>query len=79
MIKSEELSNPKSCMSRAQDHEMTFVLLGRDKAAPIAIAKWCEERIRLSKNTYADPQIVEALACAKHMESYQRSLEAPHA
>lgn len=37
MIKSRELSDPNSCMSRAKDDEMTFVLLGRDAAAPQAI------------------------------------------
>jgi hypothetical protein len=67
VIKREELTNPKSCMSRAADDEMTFVLLGRDKAAPVAIRAWVNERIRLGKNTATDPQIVEALACADSM------------
>jgi hypothetical protein len=47
-------------MSRARDDEWTFVLLGRDKAAPAAVRAWIEERIRLGKNTLNDPQIVEA-------------------
>ena len=68
MIKSEELTNPKSCMSRARDDEMTFVLLGRDAAAPVAIRAWCDERIRLGKNTKDDAQIIEAYACATRME-----------
>lgn len=34
VIKSEELSNPASCMNRALPDEMTFVLLARDAAAP---------------------------------------------
>lgn len=68
MIKSEELTNPKSCMSRAADDEMTFVLLGRDAAAPHAIHAWVAERIRLGKNKATDPQIIEALECAARME-----------
>jgi len=68
MIKREELTNPNSCMSRAKDDEMTFVLLGRDAAAPYAIRQWIEERIRLQKNTYGDPQIIEALECAEKIE-----------
>lgn len=62
MLKRDELSNPNSCMSRAKEDEMTFVLLGRDHAAPLAIEAWIEERIRLGKNKREDAQIVEAEA-----------------
>ena len=68
MIKREELSNPASCMSRARDDEMTFVLLGRDAAAPAAIRAWVDQRILLGKNKLDDAQIVEALACARKIE-----------
>lgn len=61
-------SNPASCMSRARDDEMTFVLLGRDVAAPTAIRAWAAERVRLKKNSKDDEQIQEALACALEME-----------
>ena len=67
MIKRDELTNPASCMSRACDDEMTFVLLGRDAAAPVAILAWIKERIRLGKNTPFDPQIEEAALCAAKM------------
>lgn len=52
MRKKEELSNPNSCMNRARESEMTFVLLGRDAAAPVAIRAWVRERLRLGKNTH---------------------------
>lgn len=68
MIKREELSNPDSCMSRARDDEMTFVLLARDAAAPVAIRAWVRERLRLGKNVAFDDQILEALECADAME-----------
>jgi hypothetical protein len=68
MRKQKELSDPNSCMSRARDDEMTFVLLGRDKAAPVAIRAWIQERIRLGKNTPQDAQIAEAEGCATAME-----------
>ncbi len=68
MIKREELSDPSSCMSRARDDEMTFVLLARDVAAPVAIRAWIEERIRLGKNECFDPQVLEAELCAREME-----------
>lgn len=69
MIKKEELSSPLSCMSRACDDEMTFVLLARDIASPSTIRFWIAERIRLGKNTAGDKQLVEAENCAKIMES----------
>lgn len=69
MRKSEELSNPNSCMSRALPNEMTFVLLGRDFVAPAVIREWCRLRCLHGKNTPKDPQITEALACADAMES----------
>ena len=68
MIKRDELNNPASCMSRARDDEMTFVLLGRDAAAPVAIRAWATERIRIGKNGPTDPQIGEALGVAQAME-----------
>ncbi len=69
MRKRDELTKPTSCMSRASDDEMTFVLLGRDKAATVAIRAWIAERIRLGKNQPGDAQIVEAEQCARTMEA----------
>lgn len=68
MRKNQELTDPRSCMSRARDDEMTFVLLERDEAAPDTIRYWAARRIRLGKNKSDDPQIIEALACADAME-----------
>jgi hypothetical protein len=73
VIKREELTNPKSCMSRAADDEMTFVLLARDAAAPNAIREWAAHRVRLQKNDWEDDQIQEALTCASIMEQ-QRAI-----
>lgn len=69
MRKRDELE--RGCMAKARDDEMTFVLLGRDHAAPAAIRAWIEERLRLRKNQPDDPQIVEAEECAKAMEREQ--------
>lgn len=71
MIKREELTNPASCMSRAAEDEMTFVLLGRDVAAPAAIRAWIAERVSSGKNSPTDPQILEARECAAQMELHQ--------
>lgn len=67
MRKRDELTDPASCMSRARDDEMTFVLLGRDEAAPLAIRDWIEHRIRLGKNQRGDEQIVNAERCIATM------------
>lgn len=68
MRKKEELTDPKSCMSKARPDEMTFVLLARDAAAPVAIRAWIAERIRIGKNNPDDAQIKEAEECALWME-----------
>jgi hypothetical protein len=68
MRKQDELNNPNGCMYKAESNEMTFVLLGRDIAAPFTIRCWVYERIRLGKNLPTDPQIIEALECARTME-----------
>lgn len=60
MRKRDELTDPTSCLNKAHDDEWTFVLLGRDAAAPFAVKAWIAERIRLGKNNPDDPQIKEA-------------------
>lgn len=67
MRKRDELSNPASCLARARDEEMLFVLLARDAAAPPAIRAWVKERIRLGKNREGDEQTTSALECAETM------------
>jgi hypothetical protein len=67
MRKRYELTDPASCLNRAKDDEMLFVLLGRDPAAPAAIRAWVAERLRLRKNRPDDPQILEAERCAEQM------------
>ena len=71
MKKRDELSDPSSCMSKAREDEWTFVLLGRDIAAPAAVQAWIEERIRLGKNRRDDPQIEEAEEWIRQVELEQ--------
>jgi hypothetical protein len=77
MRRCEELSKRESCMNRARNHEMTFVLLGRDAAAPVAIRAWIAERIRLGKNNPTDEQITEAEECITKMEADHKLFTAP--
>lgn len=76
MRKSEELSNPRSCLNRAKDDEILFVLLGRDKDTPGTIRDWVARRVKKGKNEITDPEILEALATAEYLEeeSYMRAI-----
>jgi hypothetical protein len=67
MLKRDELSKRESCLNRAKDDEMIFVLIGRDVAAPEAIRAWCRQRIALEKNKPNDFQLVKALSVARYM------------
>ena len=68
MRKQFELNDQKSCINRAQNNEMVFVLRGHDISSPAAIRFWCMDRIVRGKNKIDDPQIKEALATADIME-----------
>ena len=71
MRKLTELHTVNSCLNKATDNEMLFVLLGRDKAAPDAIRCWVQKRLLLGLNNVGDVQINEALQCADTMEREQ--------
>lgn len=76
MLKSNEVASPKSCLNKAKDHEMIFVLLARDAAAPDTIRFWAEQRVAIGKNKRTDEQIVEAFECARIMEEqYVRGIQ----
>jgi hypothetical protein len=61
-------------MNRARNDEMTFVLLGRDPAASLAIRSWIAERIRLGKNQPGDVQMLDAERCAQIMDAERTAL-----
>lgn len=58
--KREELANPNSCWNTSGDDDVVFVLKGKDIATPATIVKWTEVRVELGKNSWRDPQIIEA-------------------
>jgi hypothetical protein len=76
MKKWDELSDPDSCLNRAHDDEILFVLLARDKASPATVRFWIEERIRLGLNGPDDPQIQEASIRAHEMEQTRDEIRA---
>lgn len=68
--KRRELSDPQSCLNRAGELELIFVLLARDAAAPAAIRKWVDERMLANKINHE--QAKEALLCADMMEDQRK-------
>jgi len=68
MIKTEELSTLESCLNRAGDGEMLFVLRAKDPCAPHAIREWVKARVEQGLNALDDPKIKEALRCASTMD-----------
>ena len=68
MRKIDEARLSGSCLNRAKDDELIFVLLGRDSAAPETIRFWANQRVKLGKNRLTDEQILEAFRCADKME-----------
>lgn len=70
MKKRDELAHESSCLNKAHDDELLFVLLERDAAAAATVRFWVAERIRLGKNKADDPQIIEALYWAESVELF---------
>ena len=67
MLKHLEVSLPDSCLNKAFDNEIIFVLLQRDRAAADTVRYWAKRRIELCLNSPDDPKIVEALLAADRM------------
>lgn len=49
MIKRSELADPNSCLNKAADDELLFVLIGRDEDMADTIRYWTRRRIRRGK------------------------------
>lgn len=71
MLKVEELTQPNSCLRKAEDDEPIFVILGRDPAATFAIREWIRIRIQLGKNQGHDAQIQDAHDFTSIIADYQ--------
>lgn len=74
MKKLHEMVQRSSCWNKAEMHELVFVLLGRDKAAPATIRFWMQERVRLGLNSTTDAQLDEADNLAFNMEQLRDTL-----
>lgn len=68
--KAENLIHKDSCWNRADNDEPVFVLLGRDRAAPLVVREWIKLRVMSGKNTMEDKQIQDALSIIHKMTDY---------
>lgn len=75
MIKSEELSNPKSCINQSRPDEMVFVLTARDKLGPIGVRAWADAYEAAGGRP---EKVAEARACAAKMEEQQELMSKRH-
>jgi hypothetical protein len=76
MLKRDELTNPKSCLNKADEAEPLFVLRANDENAPAAVAAWARDYIvskggwgNMSDNQKA--KYAEAMDIASSMRIWQ--------
>lgn len=77
MKKSEELSNSQSCLNKASDTEMLFVLLGRDPAFAGTVRDWAQRRVRMGLNSRHDVKILSAIIDAGQVEAQMGAAKVP--
>lgn len=68
MKKMDEIATTNSCLNKAHNDEMIFVLRAKDPAAPIAIRAWIAERMRLGMDDFSGEKLNNAHQCAITME-----------
>ena len=68
MLKKDEVTYPNSCLNKAADGEMIFVLREKDAAMAGTIRDWVERRLRLGLNQREDRKIMDALDMVAYLE-----------
>lgn len=68
MRKRDEMAEPDSCLNKARNDEILFVLRSDDPAAPATIRAWVELRVAMKMNNRGDAKILSALSDAVAME-----------
>lgn len=78
-IKKDEMSNPDSCLNRADDEEPLFVLRANDELASLAVMLWAGH-YRISKEQLNDGEMLphqeekynEAIDLAARMKRWKK-------
>jgi hypothetical protein len=78
MLKRDELTDPTSCINKAADDELVFVLRAKDAAAPATIRAWIKERVERGMNVEGDAKLIEAERCAEAMERWHGKVAGKH-
>jgi hypothetical protein len=66
-LRSDEESNPKSCLRKAAPNEPIFVLRAQDRIAPFAVRYWAAQAERWGAPR---EKVDEAIELAKAMENW---------
>ena len=77
MRRIDEVRNPLSCLNKAKDDELIFVLLARDPCAVETVRFWASTRVSKGINKPTDQKIAEALAWADKVEADWEEAERP--
>lgn len=64
MEKLKEINFDDSCLSKAKDNEMLFVLRGQDMTSPQVVLEW----IKVNFNHLPEDKLKEAFNCALKMK-----------
>jgi hypothetical protein len=67
--KRDELADPNSCLNKAADDEIVFVLRAHDDDTSETIRYWAGRRLLRGKNKLDDAKIREAIQCAEQIEA----------
>jgi hypothetical protein len=74
--KHEELIDPNSCLNKARDDEMLFILCGDDRSAPSTVMDWIRHRVEFGQNAPTDGKLQCAGSVAEIMDRERVDREA---
>ena len=76
MRKCDEISDPKSCLNKAADDEVVFVLRAQDALAPGIVRRWAAELERVWRVVSPDGLTLEQYLKLEEAEKAARAMEA---
>jgi hypothetical protein len=77
MRKCDEMMLPDSCLNKAAENELLFVLRDKDPCMAGTIRYWARMRMELGLNTSGDSKIKEAVTLAAEVERVQEERGRP--
>lgn len=71
MRKKDEVADPNSCLNKAKDDDILFVLKDTDQAMVDTVLYWIKRRIELGLNQQGDAKMTEAAQLANAVRMKQ--------